>query len=116
MSDEIKELRRRLINELYKNTEYAFDTVWSDSFIPDAGNSAILKAMDIVHPNEEDSDTVLEAKLYLIWSIANTLPDLEDTSIKEVKQCLDDNERLLSAQHAKESYQICEKEEVTDDE
>lgn len=102
--------------KLYKNTEYAFDTVWSDSLIPDAGNPAILKAIDIVQPNEEDSDTVLEAKLYLIWGIANTLPDLEDASIKEVKQCLDDNERLLSAQYAKESYQICEKEEVTDDE
>lgn len=91
-------------NELYKNTAYAFDTVWYASSIPDAGNSSILKAMDIVHPNEEDSDTVLEAKLYLIWGIANTLPDLENTSIKEVKQCLDDNESLLSFQYAKESY------------
>ncbi|QNO01174.1 hypothetical protein [Lactobacillus phage Lbab1] len=95
-------------DSLYKNVEYALDTLWYDSSIPDAGNSSILKAMDIVHPNEEDSDTVLEAKLYLIWGIANTLPDLENESIKEVKQCLDDNERLLSDQYAKESYQVLE--------
>lgn len=92
-------------DSLYKNVEYAFDTVWYNSSIPDAGNSSILKAMDIVHPNEADSDTVLEAKLYLIWGIANTLPDLGDASIKEVKQCLDDNERLFSNQYAKESCQ-----------
>ena len=92
-------------DKLYKNTEYAFNALWYDSSIPDAGNSSILKAMDIVHPNEEDSDTVLEAKLYLIWGIANTLPDLENESIKEVKQCLDDNERLLSDQYAKEYCQ-----------
>lgn len=93
-------------DKLYKNTEYAFDTVWYDSYIPDAGNSSILKAMDIVHPNEKDSDTVLEAKLYLIWGIANTLPDLADASIKEVNQCLDENERLLSDQYVKEYYQV----------
>ena len=95
-------------DKLYKNTGHAFDTVWYNSSIPDAGNSSILKAMGIVYPSEADSDIVLEAKLYLIWGIANTLPDLEDASVKEVKQCLDDNERLLSDQYAKESYQVLE--------
>jgi len=95
-------------DSLYKNVEYAFDTVWYNSSIPDAGNSSILKAMGIVYPSEADSNTVLEAKLYLIWGIANTIPDLEGDSIKEVKQCLDNNERLLSDQYAKESYQVLE--------
>lgn len=79
-----KPLRRRI--------QWAFDTLWSDSAIPDAASKVLLKACDLISPRDADDDTTLQAKGLLIQSLSNTIfgsnADTDQTAKFEIDACV----------------------------
>lgn len=73
---------------LYQRIDFAFNTLWYDSAIPDFGTPALQQSMDLIHPAADENDTKLIAKGYLINAMALTVFDptrpKEKASLNEI--------------------------------
>lgn len=114
-ADHLTDLREKTLR---RRIRLAFDTLWYNSAIPDAGTKALLKACDLISPCDADDDTTLQAKGFLIQGLANNIfgsdSDSDQVSKFEIDACvMPDMSRLGIAKFIER--QDDEKEAVTDD-
>lgn len=85
----LEELRNKPLRE---RIQYAFDTLWYDSAIPDFGTPALRKACDLIAPTDSDNNTVLQAKGLLIVGLAGDIfyrnSDENDIAKLEINACV----------------------------
>ena len=67
---ELEELRQK---PLRARIRYAFDTLWYDSAIPDAGTRALRTACELIFPNNDDDDNTLQGKGLLIVGLGGDI-------------------------------------------
>ena len=88
-ADHLADLRQK---PLRQRIRLAFDTLWYNSAIPDAGTKALLKACDLISPGDADDDTTLQAKGLLIQALANNIfgsdADTDQTAKFEIEACV----------------------------
>lgn len=87
--EHLEELRQ---GDLYHRIEYAFNTLWYDSPIPDDGSEALRKSCDLIFPKDTDDDIMLQAKGFLIQGMSKMILDIGDetgdASCLEVDACV----------------------------
>jgi hypothetical protein len=85
----LEELRKETLR---KRIQWAFDTLWYDSSIPDFGTAALQKACDLIAPTDSDSNTILQAKGLLIAGLAGDIfyrnSDENDIAKLEINACV----------------------------
>lgn len=99
-ADSLADLRQK---PLRRRIQLAFDTLWYNSAIPDAGTKALLKACDLISPHDADDDTTLQAKGLLIQALSNNIfgsdADNDQVARFEIEACVfpDDNRLGIAA-------------------
>lgn len=88
-ADSLADLREK---PLRRRIQLAFDTLWYDSAIPDAGAKALLTACDLILPRDADDDNTLQAKGILIQALSNNIfgSDTDNDQIAkfEIEACV----------------------------
>ena len=88
-ADHLADLRQKTLRQRIR---LAFDTLWYNSAIPDAGTSALLKACDLISPCDTDDDNTLQAKGFLIQALSNNVfgSDADNDQIAkfEIEACV----------------------------
>lgn len=88
-ADHLEDLRQK---PLRQRMQSAFDALWYNSIIPDAGTEAMQRACDLIFPDDADNDDTLQAKGFLIQALANNVfgsdADSDQTAKFEIEACV----------------------------
>lgn len=70
----------------YHNLFQAFQTLWYDSSIPDAGTLPLMEACKLLYPKEEDSLSTLEGKAFLLHQMAQHIFEEKSDQYQEIER------------------------------